>query len=631
MFRRFPANLFPLMSVFLLIACSALPSAAEPPKLQVRYFGQANGVNRVGKPAEVTCLVRNLGTDPVDDLTATLGVPEGVKLLGPAVRKVDRVSPRHPRSFTWSIESTRPGPISLSVKIEGPAVAPENATATIDMTETPNVPKSDYVPEPRPVPCKYDLGAFYFPGWDRMAKWSPILDYPARKPVLGWYDEANPECVDWQIKWAVEHGIRFFMVDWYWSQGQRHLEHWLHKGFMNAKHRRYLKWCVMWANHNAPGSHTADDWRKVTQYWIDNYFGMEEYYRIDDRPAVVMWSPSNIRRDLGGTEQAAKLYAMSQEMAKKAGYKGIYFVAVYPRAHTQLKAEGYAGTTDYHVFQLAHEKTGSKQRFSFEDVVRHSPEAWRLADQRAKGLDYLPVIETGWSNEPWAGEDKALVIEGRTPERFGRLCRLAREYADKHDKKIITIAPLNEWGEGSYIEPYAQFGFGDLDALRAAFCEPGDYPPNLIPSDVGLGPYDLPMPSKRTSWDFNTEGDLQGWTANSHLNAEVRGGVLRGRSINADPILQVAAVRIEAQDVRQLVVRIKSDTPEHAQFFWSTHDLPWSERTSVRFDVPGDGAFHDCVVDLAKHPDWRGRIITLRLDPVSRPGATFEIDAIRLR
>jgi hypothetical protein len=370
------------------------------------------------------------------------------------------------------------------------------APATTDGGKAPTV--SSGVPEPKPVACKYDLGAFYFPGWATAAQWKPILDYPGRKPVLGWYDEANPECVDWQIKWAVEHGIRFFMVDWYWNQGNRALDHWLHKGYMNAKHRRYLQWCVMWANHNAPGSHSADDWRKVTQYWIDNYFGMKEYYRVDDRPVVVIWAPTNIPRDVGGTEQTAKLFATSQEMAKKAGYKGIYFVSMgyfKPAALcAQQKAEGYEATTSYHTFPYVQKKIKTPGRFPFSEVIRYASEIWQSENEQSGGLNYWPVVETGWSDEPWAGAAKATMIEGRTPEQFGKLCRLAREFADKNGKKTIVIGPWNEWGEGSYIEPCAEFGFGQLDALRAAFCEPGNYPPNLTPSDVGRGPYDLPMP-----------------------------------------------------------------------------------------------------------------------------------------
>jgi hypothetical protein len=205
---------------------------------------------------------------------------------------------------------------------------------------------------------------YYFPGWDTWTRWKPILDFPERKPVLGWYDEANPECADWQIKWAVEHGVRFFMVDWYWDRGNRLLEHWLHQAYAQARHRHHLQWAIMWANHNPPGSHSREDWRRVTQYWIDHYFAMDQYYRIDDRPAVFIWAPANIRNDLGSSQAAGELYAMSQQMAQQAGYKGIYFVAMSSHESaaqcTQLLNEGYEAFTSYHGFYLAEAALGWK-------------------------------------------------------------------------------------------------------------------------------------------------------------------------------------------------------------------------------------------------------------------------------
>ena len=110
----------------------------------------------------------------------------------------------------------------------------------------------------------------------------------------------------------------------------------------------------------------------------------------------------------------------------------------------------------------------------------------------ATELEYFPILDTGWSAEPWHG-GKSLSIYGRTPELLGELCRLARRYAEERQKKILILGPWNEWGEGSYIEPCTEYGFRCLDQVRGAFCEPGDYPPNLVPADVGRGPYDLPM------------------------------------------------------------------------------------------------------------------------------------------
>ncbi len=604
-----------------------------PAELEIRYFGPADGINRTGRPAEVTLSVRNLGGDVAQDVVATLATPEGLRTIGSPQRTIERLTHWLPKAVSWRVEASRPRRARVAVKLESPHTLPISSTAAIEVTPAPQVPPTSYIPEPQPVRSPYDIGVFYFPGWHNMSRWQPILDYPMRKPVLGWYDESNPECADWQIKWAVEHGVTFFMVDWYWCRGHRHLEHWLHDAYMKARFRKYLKWAVMWANHNPPDTHSADDWREVTQFWIDQYLGMQEYYRIDGRPAVFIWAPDGIRRDVGGSKQAAKLYAMSQQMARDAGLPGIYFVAMSSHqsqaACRQLKTEGYEAMTSYHGFQVAAQQAGSK-RFPFADVVETSPQVWRDADQRASGLLYMPIVDTGWASEPWHA-NQSLVITDRTPQQFGRLCRAARAYAEKTQKKIIAVGPCNEWGEGSYIEPYAEYGFADLDQLRAAYCPPGNWPSNLIPADVGRGPYDLPQDEPKTAWQFNVDGDFEGWSPNGHLDAEVSGGLLLGKTTGHDPILQGPGVQIEAGCTRRLVIRMRSDADDQAQLFWATATSSQSEGNSVRFRVIGDGQFHDYELDMSKAPQWRGLITSLRFDPAGKPGANFAVDYIRFR
>lgn len=610
--------------------------AAEPrgpAELEVSYFGASEGINRAGRPAAVTCTLRNLGGQLAANVVAALEVPEGVKVLDQAEKKIDRLSLYLPKSVSWKVESAALGRIKLGVKAAAAGVEPVSAAASLELTKAPDVPKSAYVPEPRPVKSKYEIGVFYFPGWDSSERWRPILDYPCRKPILGWYDESNPECADWQIKWAVEHGVNFFMVDWYWCQGNRHLEHWLHSAYAKAKYRKYLKWAIMWANHNPPNTHSLEDWRKVTQYWIDHYFHMPEYYRIDNRPAVFIWAPHNVRNDLGGSEAAAKLYAMSQQMAKAAGYPGIYFLAMSSHDTTErcqeLKREGYEGLTQYHGFQLAWQRAGS-DRFPFAALLDTCPELWRQQDERAKGLLSIPIVDTGWDARPWHGE-KSLVAYGRTPELFGKLCRLARAHADKTGNRIIAIGPCNEWGEGSYIEPYAQYGFEDLDQLRAAFCDSGDWPPNVIPADVGLGPYDLPQAAAKSAWEFNTAGAREGWSANGDVaQLEVQEGCLSGRSTGRDPLVQVAGLRVEAEQLRRLRLRMRSDAPGRMQVFWASASAGMSEQTSLGIEISGDGEFHEYELDLGASPRWRGVITSLRLDPASQAGVRFALDYLRL-
>jgi hypothetical protein len=603
-----------------------------PAELEIDYFGRAEGVNRVGKPARVICTVRNSGGALAEGVTARLEVPEGVEVLGSAEQTFDPISLYLPRSVAWQVQASRADAAAVKVRIETAGHELVAAESTVEFTPVPQVKATGYVPEPQPVGGNIDVGAFYFPGWQSTARWAPILDFPMRRPVLGWYDEANPECADWQIKWAVEHGVNFFMVDWYWSKGSRHLEHWLHEAYAKSRYKSHLKWAVMWANHNEPGSHSLEDWRQVTQYWIDHYLKTEEYYTIDGRPAVFIWAPQNIRNDLGGSEKAAELYALSQQMARDAGLPGIYFVAMSSHNNAgncrELKSEGYEAFTAYHGFQLAEQELGS-QYFSFEEVVRTSPQVWKESDERASGLDYLPIVDTGWSSEPWH-RSAARVIHSRTPERFGRLCQAARKYAEETGKKIVCLGPWNEWGEGSYIEPYAEYGFGDLDAVRDAFCPPGNYPPNLIPADVGLGPYDFEFAADKTAWEFETGGSFDGWSPNGAVQAEVADGAIKGRSTGDDPILSGPSVRIDTKQVHSLAIRMRSSRATQPQLFWGTTTLQPSEMTSVRFPAPGDNQWHDYHFDLREHPTWRGVVVSLRFDPVSQADTDFAVDYLRL-
>lgn len=605
--------------------------AAGPAELTMRYFGAEEGGNRVGRRAIVLCTVANEGGELAQGTTATLTVPDGVRLVGQARQQIAPVAYDFPESISWTIESPQVGRVPLSVRLELPGSAPQTATAEMEFTPVPEVAQGS-VPEPRPVPSKFDVGAYYFPGWATPDKWRPIQDFPGRKPLLGWYDEANPQVIDWQIKWASEHGIKFFLVDWYWCQGRRSLEHWV-QSFEKAQHRKYLQWCVMWANHNPPGTHSREDWRQVTQYWIDHCFNLPEYYRIDGRPAVFMWAPDNVVNDLGGADKAAELYALSQQMAREAGYAGIYFVALGGPTPVvsqcqALQQQGFEGYTSYHTFELA-EQRAKTRHFPFSKVVETSPEVWQMADAACGRMQYLPVVETGWSSEPWHA-NKSLSVYGRTPELVGEICRLARKYAEEHQKKILILGPVNEWGEGSYIEPCTEFGFRSLDQVRAAFCEPGDYPPNVMPTDVGLGPYDLPREQGKTAWQFTEEGNVQGWQANLALRATVRDGALQGQTTGNDPIFFSPALRLPAHTLRHVTIRMKCSANDQGQLFWATRLIPMREANSLRFNVLGDGQFHDYELDLGAHPQWQGTITQLRLDPVGNSNRTIAIESIRL-
>lgn len=467
-----------------------------PAEWAVTYFGFENAPNRALSGCQILARLTNIGADPANLETIQFETPQGIKVL-----KHPQLDPRRvigfgeSLDFSWEVQANAPGDYLVRIVGTGEG-GPLSATATLDFTASPGLPQVSTVPQPRPIKTSLDVCAYYFPGWNTPQKWDCIRETaPIRKPVLGYYDESNPECVDWQIKWAVENGISCFLVDWYWVRGTQQLTHWF-EAYRNSQHRNFLKVAIMWANHNPPGTHSREDWREVTRHWIDHYFPLETYYRLDNLPVVFLWDPRLIRSDLGGSQEVRAAFDESMSMAKAAGFLGIRFIALHDHDSEsqaeQLLSEGYTGSTNYHEWGDAPNLADSPNRMTFEDVVQSASQTWRERDQECGSLEYFPVVDTGWDARPWHGR-KAQVIRNRNPELFEQLLLEARAFCQENEKKFVVLGPVNEWGEGSYIEPCVEFGFDMYERIRKVFGtpEPSDWPINIGPSDIGLGPYDF--------------------------------------------------------------------------------------------------------------------------------------------
>lgn len=614
---------------------------AGPPEIITSYFGFENAMNRAGRTCSILAQFENRGGGRADGVTATLVLPEGLTLVGgEATQALPAIAYEDKADLTWQVRAERQGDSTVSLKVEGdgaPAQAPET---TLTFKEAREVTPAEYVPEPQPIDTTVDVAAYYFPGWSTPGRWDCIRGTaPIRKPLLGYYDESLPEIVDWQIKWSTENGIGIYLLDWYWSQGNQHLEHWL-AAYKQAKYRDKLKIALMWANHNAPNTHSREDWRNVTQHWLDNIFTLPSYYRIDDKPAVFIWAPSNIRRDLGGSEEAAAAYAESQEMAKQAGYGGITFVAMgYDMSQGTVEAlvkEGYYGCTTYHEWGTAGQAGQARGRMDYADVAATTWDAWMQHEKASDGLIYYPVADTGWDSRPWHG-NKSFVIYGRTPELFGDVLDQQEKFAKQEGKDLVILAPLNEWGEGSYIEPCTEFDFDMLEQVRRAYGDgdPASWPENIAPGDIGRGPYDFPVVEGRSNWTFDE--DAGGWGAMMGVsNVRVEDGMLLFETGSQDPALILDLTNTRATEYTKAVVRMRVNGASQAegmraQLFWSRGGRNTSEADSVSVPIVADGETHEYVLDLAPNPRWRGNITSLRFDPLSAPGLQIAIDSFELR
>ena len=530
-----------------------------------------------------------------------------------------------------------------------------------------------YVPEPQPVRSAVEITAVYYPGTEQMSEWDVIAQTcPERKPLLGWYDEGNPEAIDWQIKWAVENGITSFCVDWYWNKGYQRLTHWL-KGFYRARYRRYLKWYMMYANHNQPGAHSTADQIAVTRYWIDHYFKTPEYYTIDGKPVVCYWDDGTLDRDFiaeaaakGETlepgEGVRRAFAISEKMVREAGLPGIHWQRMWrgtaydPAFAVAKRALGFESAISYgfvgEARALAPQAAAKAEGLTYDMVVEGMPKLWQAKAVQQELPWWLP-IPTGWDDRPRSFADST-VIRDRTPEKFAALCRAARAFCEKNGLKHAVIHPINEWQEGSYVEPNGEYGFAMYNAIRDAFCDrpASGWPRNVRPSDVGLGPYDYPplFRSSVQSWDFDG-GSQEGWYRQPYGGGELEvvDGCLnfwtnwRRRNYN----IRQRVEPFEAGKYAKFRLRMRiTPNPKEPPVADKAYDLrlKWGKvgepiigpglkidnsRNMASLPVTIDGDWYEYEVPLAGRADWNGLVDELWFEACELIHSRVAIDWMR--
>ena len=611
-----------------------------PAQLKLVSCSLENAMPRSGAPTTLAATVTNTGGQSAANLQADLRLPAGVTIVGPATAPATALGYGEEATWRWTVQADHPLKGEAAIALTATGTPPLAARAPLEFTAPLVVARTGYVPEPKPVRGPVDVGVYYFPGWDNVTRWQPVQKFPERKPVLGWYREGNPEVADWHIKWAVEHGITFFAYDWYWSQGTRQLEHGLHDAYFNSRYHHLLKFCLLWANHNPANTSTHEDCLAVTRYWIDHYFRRPEHLSIDGKPVMIIFSTDRLTADLGSAGVKNAFDAMRAE-CRKAGFKGLHLIACVGNVNAARRAaaEGYDAVTAYNWPGLG--MTGSGNRAPYETLVTAYRQHWEsLIAKSPIPLSPLPLCG-GWDSRPWHGENN-LIRYGRTPELFKRHLIDAKNLLATIPQRpesppMILVEAWNEWGEGSYIEPHQEFGFGYLDAIREVFtAAPKDHD-DVTPADVALGPYDVPpAPPATTAWEFERDDD--GWNHTmGFADMVARDGVWTGRTTTRDPAMFGPGLQARADQFATVVIRMKlqredgQPLQDMAQVFWSTSRLPESEATSERFPVTGDGQWHEYAVPVSSNQRWRGILTRLRLDPCNQPGVKVAVESIRLK
>jgi hypothetical protein len=460
---------------------------------------------RAERAGQLTVKLQKIGVTP-PDTTVRLVLPDGVTATDPLTRKVSNWKESEIRSFTWQV--TASSPMNGHAQVIVGRVSKPEGTFRIPVRWHESIPitPADYVPAPAPVDTgPYLVGAIHCPLWEGGHRWRSIVPYPDREPVLGWYDEGDPEVTDWEIKWATDHGISFFLVCWYRAKGNTGqpvkpaLDHWLHRGLAQSRYGGSTKFAIIFENgnkHFAGQTSETDLLENLLPFWIQNYFNRSNYLVLDGRPVLSIYNVERFSHDLGGDSAAGNVISRMRAACIRAGFKGLHLIGQYcwgspPELRVQaerIQRIGMDASWSYH-WPTFTGVFGGDLNPPATKVIGAQENLWRSLPQ-----PNVLTLSMGWDSAPWSFAQTR--IQWRlTPEEFRLLCQRAKTLLDERQSgglasRLVLLDNWNEYGEGHYILPTREHGFDYLEAVRAVFAPHAAPTAPIVPSDIGRGPYD---------------------------------------------------------------------------------------------------------------------------------------------
>ncbi len=376
-----------------------------------------------------------------------------------------------------------------------------------------NIRLTDYMDEPRPATTDMVVAAHYYAAWKKGAPglhngFDDLHGFPERTPLAGYYDEENPEYCDWEIKWAVEHGINGFIHCWYRRLdnvgkpiGVENLRcgHGLHEALFNAKYQKYMKFAIMFeASPRWGGTDPKDMLEHLMPFWMENYFKRDNYLKLDNKPVLFVYQQQRLAREcFKDVAEEKATFEACREYCVKHGFDGLYIGVCNPSPSAEVQADAMARGFDFRFGYNA--GYSPKAPYPPEDDVlkaqcdilreRLSIDPMTNIATASCFSDATPRTTDHWNSMGYRfSKDTIWYLH---PDNYRRLLVEMKKIVDAlpegaWGKRIFMIDNWNEWDEGHYVSPSHEFGFRYLEAIREVLTHRDNLPDYRMPQDLGL-------------------------------------------------------------------------------------------------------------------------------------------------
>ena len=314
-------------------------------------------------------------------------------------------------------------------------------------------------------------------------KWQLI-----RRPIepLGEYNLLDPNILELQSKIAKEYGINGFLVFDYWfGDGKTLLEKPMQ---LVLDHQLNFDYCLCWANHtwyNKRDNITLQQQlylgkQDYTLYFnrLLPHFKSTHYLKIENQPIFSIFNPNEIP-DLG------VFIETFQQLAKQAGFNGIYFIADNTDAssvHASL-LNGYTRTNYFFKKRnrddlISYLKEKITRKFGFSNIGPFCYSYPNLVINQQvdfNDIKYIPSVFTGWDTTP-RHLKRGTILTDFTLQNFKLHLEKIAQTVIKNRKQtnqtqLVIIKSWNEWAEGNLLEPDNIFGLALLEAYYDFTCK----------------------------------------------------------------------------------------------------------------------------------------------------------------
>ncbi|MHA1398523.1 MAG: hypothetical protein ACTSSF_12590 [Candidatus Heimdallarchaeaceae archaeon] len=337
---------------------------------------------------------------------------------------------------------------------------------------TSPLPLKASLPEPSqppiPVWTNFTIGASYMTFWgNTQLGWSIPSTHT---PLLGEYSSADPIVADWHIKWAVEHGISLFYLDFGWIRPNDYIDRAARYGLMSSSYISLLNICIFYFPDAVVGTNWAggeDVLYSDFDFLASNYFSSTRYARYNDSQ-IVIFPNFNIYLDEWGIVKTNNVFGNLKARMLNDYNCNLYIIAAFWPQTDQSTVQALKTIINATTIWGCDTIIDYNEPITYAQYLAKSKtyfDYWGNLTTNI-GLPFVPLIAPGFDNTPYNPSDPWIVYRNIT--LFEEICRYSKYYTTT-PFKLDLFFTWNDFHEGTGIEPTKEYKFQYLDVIRKVF------------------------------------------------------------------------------------------------------------------------------------------------------------------